>query len=162
MFRDGNEICKPISRGRSRKNEPNSHENSWDWEFSLCSGMKYSNVNLKFVMDEIFWCEFIVYFGLSNLVWIQSFYWMKYFCDNLWWECSHFAVTPKPGWALIGLVRLLIHRHNEMWRLLITYWDVPTGILYDPNWLLNELLHLRYEPLLSISNDIWPLVTIYI
>ena len=39
MFRDGNEICKLISRGRARKNEPNSHENSRDREFSLCSGL---------------------------------------------------------------------------------------------------------------------------
>ena len=40
MFRDGNEICKLISRGRARKIEPNSHENSRDREFSLCSGMR--------------------------------------------------------------------------------------------------------------------------
>ena len=39
MFRDGNEICKLISRGRARKNEPNCHENSRDREFSLCSAL---------------------------------------------------------------------------------------------------------------------------
>ena len=39
MFRDGNKICKLISRGQARKNEPNSHENSRDQEFSLCSGV---------------------------------------------------------------------------------------------------------------------------
>ena len=40
MFREGNEICKLISRGRARKNEPNSHENSRDREFSLCSAAR--------------------------------------------------------------------------------------------------------------------------
>ena len=39
MFRDGNEICKLISRRPARKNEPNSHENSWDRAFLLCSAL---------------------------------------------------------------------------------------------------------------------------
>ena len=37
MFREGGENLKIISHGRARKNEPKSHENSRDREFSLCS-----------------------------------------------------------------------------------------------------------------------------
>ena len=40
MFREGDENLKIISQGRARKNEPNSHENSRDREFSLCSGAR--------------------------------------------------------------------------------------------------------------------------
>ena len=39
VFREGDENLKIISQGRARKNEPNSHENSRDREFSLCSGL---------------------------------------------------------------------------------------------------------------------------
>ena len=39
VFREGDENLKIISQGRARKNEPNSHENSRDREFSLCSGV---------------------------------------------------------------------------------------------------------------------------
>ena len=37
VFREGDENLKIISQGRVRKNKPNSHENSRDREFSLCS-----------------------------------------------------------------------------------------------------------------------------
>ena len=37
MFREENENYKIRSHGRARKNEPNSHENSRDREFSLVS-----------------------------------------------------------------------------------------------------------------------------
>ena len=37
VFREGGENLKIISHGRARKNEPKSHENSRDREFSLCS-----------------------------------------------------------------------------------------------------------------------------
>ena len=40
VLREGDENLKIISQGRARKNEPNSHENSRDREFSLCSEVK--------------------------------------------------------------------------------------------------------------------------
>ena len=44
VFREGDENLKIISQGRARKNEPNSHENSRDREFSLCSAVKIVNL----------------------------------------------------------------------------------------------------------------------
>ena len=46
MFREGDENLKIISQGRARKNEPNSHENSQDREFSLCSGVPPKSVTI--------------------------------------------------------------------------------------------------------------------
>ena len=40
VFREGDENLKITSQGRARKNEPNSHENSRDREFSLCSEVR--------------------------------------------------------------------------------------------------------------------------
>ena len=69
MFRDGNEICKLISRGRARKNEPNSHENSRDREFSLCSGQS------EFEQRPNFEC--VWYIKASLKCWLNSV--LKYY-----------------------------------------------------------------------------------
>ena len=45
VFREGDENLKIISQGRARKNEPNSHENSRDREFSLCSDGEHTEIH---------------------------------------------------------------------------------------------------------------------
>ena len=49
----------PLGHLRARKNEPNSHENFWDWEFSLCSGLSWGSLPTEEVLQTIL---FIVFF----------------------------------------------------------------------------------------------------